>query len=141
MTLFDEVVNGRRGSGMKSKDDNIWYEWIATVMAQKPQKNRWIDSKRGQQVTKLCLNFERDDYNWHRSDTDTFWLDVQMFVKYKLSDKEIRFILKQQPGVENYSKHSAERNAYAEFMRGLEKLRKINSELAYDDNHKLVEVK
>lgn len=32
---------------MKAKDDNIWYEWIATVMAQKPQKNRWIDSKRG----------------------------------------------------------------------------------------------
>ena len=64
-----------------------------------------------------------------------------MFVKYKLSDKEIRFILKQQPGIQNYSKHSDERKAYAEFMRGLEKLRKINSELAYDDNHKLVEVK
>ena len=126
---------------MKSKDDNIWYEWIATVMAQKPQKNRWIDSKRGQEVVKMCINFERDDYNWHRSDTDTFWLDVQMFVKYKLSDKEIRFILKQQPGIQNYSKHSDERTAYAEFMRGLEKLRKINSELAYDDNHKLVEVK
>ena len=56
---------------MKSKDDNIWYEWVATVMSQKPLKNKWIDSKRGQQVTKLCLNFERDDYNWHRSDTDT----------------------------------------------------------------------
>lgn len=126
---------------MKPKNDDIWHDWIATVMAQKPQNNRWIDSKRGQQVTKLCLNFERDDYNWHRSDTDTFWLDVQLFVKYKLPDKEIRFILKQQPGIQNYSKHSDERKAYAEFMRGLEKLRKINSELAYDDNHKLVEVK
>lgn len=125
---------------MKPKNDDIWHDWIATVMAQKPQNNRWIDSKRGQQVTKLCLNFERDDYNWHRSDTDTFWLDVQLFVKYKLPDKEIRFILKQQPGIQNYSKHSDERKAYAEFMRGLEKLRKINSELAYDDNHKLVEV-
>ena len=124
---------------MKSKDDNIWYEWVATVMSQKPLKNKWIDSKRGQQVTKLCLNFERDDYNWHRSDTDTFWLDVQMFVKYKLSDKEIRFILKQQPGVENYSKHSAERNAFAEFKRGLDKLRLLNSEIETVEG-KLVEV-
>lgn len=114
---------------MKPKNDDIWYDWIATVMAQKPQNNRWIDSKRGQQVTKLCLNFERDDYNWHRSDTDTFWLDVQMFVKYKLSDKEIRFILRQQPGIQNYSKHSDERKAFAEFKRGLDKLRVLNSEL------------
>ena len=124
---------------MKSKDDNIWYEWVATVMSQKPLKNKWIDSKRGQQVTKLCLNFERDDYNWHRSDTDTFWLDVQMFVKYKLSDKEIRFILRQQPGVENYSKHEAERNAFAEFKRGLDKLRLLNSEIETVEG-KLVEV-
>ena len=124
---------------MKSKDDNIWYEWIATVMAQKPQKNRWIDSKRGQEVVKMCINFERDDYNWHRSDTDTFWLDVQMFVKYKLSDKEIRFILRQQPGVENYSKHKADRNAFAEFKRGLDKLRLLNSENETVEG-KLVEV-
>ena len=124
---------------MKSKDDNIWYERVATVMSQKPLKNKWIDSKRGQQVTKLCLNFERDDYNWHRSDTDTFWLDVQMFVKYKLSDKEIRFILRQQPGVENYSKHEAERNAFAEFKRGLDKLRLLNSEIETVEG-KLVEV-
>ena len=124
---------------MKSKDDNIWYEWIATVMAQKPQKNRWIDSKRGQEVVKMCINFERDDYNWHRSDVDTFWVDVQMFVKYKLSDKEIRFILRQQPGVGNYSKHSAERNAFAEMKRGLDKLRELNSELVSEFGN-LVEV-
>ena len=35
--------------------------------------------------------------------------------------------------------YAEERKAYAEFMRGLEKLRKINGELVYDDSHKLVE--
>lgn len=125
---------------MKPKNDDIWYDWIAIVMAQRPQSNRWIDSKRGQQVTKLCLNFERDDYNWHRSDTDTFWVDVQLFVKYKLSDKEIRFILRQQPGIQNYSKHSDERKAFAEFERGLDKLRVLNSELEMVDGE-LVEAK
>lgn len=114
---------------MKPKNDEVWSGWIADVMSQKPKDNRWIDSKRGREVVKLCINFERDDYNWHRSDTDTFWLDIQMFVKYKLSDKEIRFILKQQPGVKNYTAHSAERNAFAEFKRGLDKLREMNSDL------------
>ena len=108
-------------------------------MAIKPKSNL-LDSKRGVEVTKLCISYERQDFNWHRSDIDVFWVDVQMFVKYKLSDKEIRFILKQQPWIENYAKNSEERKAYAEFMRGLEKLRKINGELVYDDSHKLKEV-
>ena len=118
--------------------DDMWKEWVANVMAIKPKSNL-LDSKRGVEVTKLCISYERQDFNWHRSDIVTFWIDVQMFVKYKLSDKEIRFILQQQPGLENYTKHSEERKAYAEFMRGLEKLRKINGELVYDDSHKLNE--
>lgn len=118
--------------------DNVWKEWVANVMAIKP-KSDLLDSKRGVEVTKLCIDYERQDFNWHRSDIDTFWIDIHMFAKYKLSDKEIRFILKQQPGLKNYAKHSEERKAYAEFMRGLEKLRKINGELVYDDSHKLVE--
>ncbi|HFI0164064.1 TPA: hypothetical protein ACGORW_001890 [Streptococcus suis] len=76
--------------------DNVWKEWIANVMAVKP-KSDLLDSKRGVEVTKLCIDYERQDFNWHRSDIDTFWIDIHMFVKYKLSDKEIRFILKQQP--------------------------------------------
>ncbi|MGV2998570.1 hypothetical protein ACEF15_00345 [Streptococcus suis] len=104
------------------------------------QKATYLTLNGGVEVAKLCIDYERQDFNWHRSDIDTFWIDIHMFVKYKLSDKEIRFILKQQPGLKNYAKHSEERKAYAEFMRGLEKLRKINGELVYDDSHKLVEV-
>lgn len=104
----------------------VWKEWLAKVMSLRPHGNMYLDSPRGIEVTKMCLAYEKSDFSWHRSDEDTFWIDVQMFVKYKHSDEEILFIMKQQPGVENYSKHSAERNAYAEFMRGLTKLRNIN---------------
>lgn len=102
-------------------------EWILKVMALKPKGSYYINCERGKEVTELALNFERDDFNWHRSDEDIFWIDIQLFVKYKLSNEEILFILKQQPGVVNYSKYAKERNAYAEMMRGLNKLRQINT--------------
>lgn len=104
----------------------IWMEWLAKVISQKPSHNMYLDSERGIEVARLCLKHEKQDFNWHRSDVDTFWIDVQMFVKYKLSNEDILFVLEQQPGVDNYSKHAEERKAYAEFMRGLTKLRNIN---------------
>lgn len=104
----------------------VFGQWLAKVMSLRPRGNVYLDSPRGVEVTRLCLDFERQDFSWHRSDEDTFWLDVQLAVKYKLSDDDITFMMRQQPGVENYKKHAEERNAYAEMMRGLAKLRLIN---------------
>ncbi len=100
--------------------------WLTTIMCKRPAKNYYIDSERGDQVVNLILDFERDNFNWRREDEDTFWLDVQLFVKYKLTDEDILFICKMQGGIENNKKHSAEKNAYSEMMRGLKKLRELN---------------
>lgn len=109
-------------------NDKVWNEWLATVMQNRPKNNRYIDSERGIEIAKLVFNFERDNFNWRRSDEDTFWVDVQLFVKYKISDDEVLFICKNQGGIENFKKHSEERNAYAEMMRGLEKLRRLQEQ-------------
>lgn len=109
-------------------NDKVWNEWLATVMQNRPKNNRYIDSERGIEIAKIIFNFERDNFNWRRSDEDTFWIDVQMFVKYKLSDDEVLFICKNQGGIENFKQHSEERNAYAEMMRGLEKLRRLQEQ-------------
>lgn len=109
-------------------NDKVWNEWLATVMQNRPKNNRYIDSERGIEIAKIIFNFERDNFNWRRSDEDTFWVDVQLFVKYKISDDEVLFICKNQGGIENFKKHSEERNAYAEMMRGLEKLRRLQEQ-------------
>ena len=116
-------------------EDEIWLEWIAEVMATKPVGNVLLESHRGQEVVDLLLDLERADFNWHRGDADTFWIDAQMCIKYQLSNAEIKFLAKQQPGVVNYQKHSKERNAYAEMMRGLQKLKELNFPEIY--NHSL----
>ncbi|MGT2800670.1 hypothetical protein [Streptococcus marmotae] len=100
-------------------------EWLAEVMPIRPQNNALLDSERGLEIAKLCIEIEREAFNWRRSDVDTFWIDIQMFVYYKLSDEEIRFICKQQPGIENHAKYAEERKAYAEMMRGFEKLKAL----------------
>lgn len=116
-------------------EDTIWLEWIAEVMATKPVDNELLESQRGQEVVDLLLDLERADFNWHRGDADTFWIDAQMCIKYQLSNAEIKLLAKQQPGVGNYQKHSKERNAYAEMMRGLQKLKELNFPEIY--NHSL----
>ena len=116
-------------------EDEVWLEWIAEVMATKPIDNELLDSQRGQEVVDLLLDLERADFNWHRGDADTFWIDAQMCIKYQLSNAEIKFLAKQQPGVVNYQKHSKERNAYSEMMRGLQKLKELNFPEIY--NHSL----
>ena len=113
----------------------VWLEWISEVMATKPVGNELLDSQRGQEVVDLLLDLERADFNWHRGDPDVFWIDAQMCIKYQLSNAEIKFLAKQQPGTVNYQKHSKERNAYSEMMRGLQKLKELNFPEIY--NHSL----
>ena len=116
-------------------EDEVWLEWIAEVMATKPINNELLESKRGQEVVDLLLDLERNDFNWHRGDPDVFWIDAQMCIKYQLTNAEIKFLSKQQPGVANYKKYAKERNAYSEMMRGLEKLKELNFPEIY--NHSL----
>lgn len=116
-------------------EDEVWLEWISEVMATKPVGNELLDSQRGQEVVDLLLDLERADFNWHRGDPDVFWIDAQMCIKYQLSNAEIKFLAKQQPGTVNYQKHSKERNAYSEMMRGLQKLKELNFPEIY--NHSL----
>lgn len=116
-------------------EDEVWLEWIAEVMATKPVGNELLESKRGQEVVDLLLDLERADFNWHRGDADTFWIDAQMCIKYQLSNADIKFLASHQPGVVNYKKYAKERNAYSEMMRGLEKLKELNFPEIY--NHSL----
>lgn len=116
-------------------EDSVWLEWIAEVMATKPVGNELLESQRGQEVVDLLLDLERADFNWHRGDADTFWIDAQICIKYQLSNAEIKFISSHQPGVVNYKKHAKERNAYSEMMRGLQKLKELNFPEIY--NHSL----
>ncbi len=103
--------------------------WLAQIMSVRPKGNKYLDSERGIEVGKLCIDIERELFSWRKSDIDTFWVDVQLFVKYKLSNEDIEFICKMQPGIDNYAENSAERNAYAEMMRGINKLKKLNEEV------------
>lgn len=116
-------------------EDEVWLEWIAEVMATKPVGNELLESQRGQEVVDLLLDLERADFNWHRGDADTFWIDAQMCIKYQLSNADIKFLASHQPGVVNYKKHAKERNAYSEMMRGLDKLKELNFPEIY--NHSL----
>ena len=115
--------------------DEVWLEWITEVMATKPIGNILLESNRGQEVVDLLLDLERADFNWHRGDADTFWIDAQMCIKYQLSNADIKFLASHQPGVVNYKKHAKERNAYSEMMRGLQKLKELNFPEIY--NHSL----
>lgn len=110
---------------MNSNEEYL--DWLSKTLALRPPKNYYIDSPRGVEVVKLILDFERDNFSWRRSDEDTFWIDVQLFVKYKLTNEEIIFVIKMQGGIENNKKFSQEKNAYAEMMRGIKKLREINN--------------
>lgn len=108
--------------------DLDYAKWLTRIMACRPKNNPYLDSERGMEVGRIALEAERENYAWRRSDPDVFWLDVQLFVKYKLDDDEIRFVINLQPGIEQYKDHKDERRAYGEFTRGLEKLRKMERE-------------
>lgn len=106
--------------------DLVWKKWLADVMKIRPSGNRYLDSPRGMEIGRLALDFERENFSWRRSDVDTFWLDVMLCTKYKLSDEDCLFVFRKQPGIDNYKMHAEERKAYREMMRGIEKLKKCN---------------
>lgn len=121
---------------MADVKEKTWNEWLFEVMTRRPKGNRYLDSERGMEVGKLCLQVEREALPWRRSDVDTFWLDVQLCTKYGLDDEQVRFVFELQPGIESYMEHGVERKAYGEMMRGLEKLRKHTEEEANHENAK-----
>lgn len=111
---------------MNPTDSDIdWKTWLADTMSRRPKGNSYIECPRGIEVGDLLLALEREMFSWRRSDPDTFWIDVQLFVKYKLSDDDIRFIASFEPGIDQYRLHAEERHAYAEMTRGLKKLKSL----------------
>lgn len=119
---------------MKHDEDSLL--WLGQVLAIRPKDNCYLESERGAQVEKLCIEHDLNNFSWRRSDVDTFWIDVQLFVKYKLTDDDILYILDHQPGVDNYRKYKDERNAYAEMMRGMEKLKAFERRYAQEEKDK-----
>lgn len=107
--------------------DLDWLNWLNTVMRCRPSGNSYLDSERGIEVGKIALQAERENFAWRRGDPEYFWIDVQLMTKYKLSDDEIRFVIKMQAGHRQYAEHADERKAYAELVRGIEKLREIEA--------------
>lgn len=106
--------------------EDVWGNWLMQIISCQPKNNKLIESPRGSEVLAIVLEEEKRAFNWRRSDLDTFWIDVQMYVRYGLEDNEIRFICRQQPGIKSYDRHGEERKAYAEMMRGLDKLKQVN---------------
>ena len=92
--------------------DSVWLEWLLETMKSRPNGNAYVESERGIAVAKLLFDFERTNLCWRRSDEDCFWIDVQLFVKYGLSDEEIIFCAKMQAGTENYKRFKRERNEW-----------------------------
>ena len=80
----------------ENQENQDWLKWLAAVMQNRPKGNTYLDSERGFDVGRLCINLNREMFSWRRSDVDTFWLDVQFYTKYKLTDEQISFIEKMQ---------------------------------------------
>lgn len=114
--------------GIAHGENAEYIKWLAAVFKNRPRGNFYVESERGYEIGTLCFQLEREMFSWRRSDPDTFWIDVQLFVKYKLSDDDIRFIVKFQAGVEQNKLHADEKNAYAEMRRGFLKLKNLLAE-------------
>lgn len=112
--------------------ESVWGQWLMKIAASRPKDNKHIESQRGQEILAVMLEEEKRAFNWRRSDLDTFWIDVQLFTLYGFEDNIVRFLCRQQPGIDNHNKHKAERNAYAEMMRGMDKLKKIQFPEIFD---------
>lgn len=74
--------------------NEVFLEWLKNTLALRPPKNYYIDSECGVEVVRLCLDFNRNDFNWHRSDESTFWLDVMLkenkvFCVIKISSRSV----------------------------------------------------
>lgn len=112
----------------ENQENQDWLKWLAAVMQNRPKGNAYLDSERGFDVGRLCINLNREMFSWRRSDVDTFWLDVQLYTKYKLTDEQISFIEKMQAGIEQHKENAEERKAYAEMIRGMTKLKELMKE-------------
>ena len=112
----------------ENQENQDWLKWLAAVMQNRPKGNAYLDSERGFDVGRLCINLNREMFSWRRSDVDTFWLDVQLYTKYKLTDEQISFIEKMQAGIDQHKDYSEERKAYAEMIRGMTKLKELMKE-------------
>lgn len=122
-----EVRGSSRGGG-ENQENQDWLKWLAAVMQNRPKGNAYLDSERGLAIGSLCINLNREMFSWRRSDVDTFWPDVQLYTKYKLTDEQISFIEKMQAGIDQHKEHSEERKAYAEMIRGMTKLKELMKE-------------
>ena len=112
----------------ENQENQDWLKWLAAVMQNRPKGNAYLDSERGLAIGSLCINLNREMFSWRRSDVDTFWLDVQLYTKYKFTDEQISFIEKMQAGIDQHKEHSEERKAYAEMIRGMTKLKELMKE-------------
>ena len=63
--------------------DTTFKEWLFQIMIRRPKNNAYLESERGMEISKLCIDTERELHSWRRSDVDTFWIYVQLFTKYK----------------------------------------------------------
>lgn len=118
------------------KAEKEWLKWLYEVAMETRVGNPIIESERGQEITRVCLEEAKRAFSWRRDNPDTFWVDVQLYTHYGFTDEQVRFVCRTQPGLENWQKNSKERNAYAEMMRGMEKLKKLMFPEIFDESVK-----
>ena len=118
--------------------DKDYYEHLAEIFKNAPTFNpkNYAFTKRGIEVTELLLRHEEQQFSWRRSDPDAFWIDVQLMVKFKLSDEEILFMADVQPGINQYKLHKEERDAYRGLIRAFDKLKEINKDKLFTEKGK-----
>lgn len=102
--------------------------WLMKVLQNRPASNTYLDSERGIEVAKFMLDVEKTNYPFMRNDPEIFWIDVQLSVKYKLTNEEIKHICLNHCGFDTAKAHRKEVNAWREMMRGLKKLRAAERE-------------
>lgn len=128
----------------------VWYDWCNTIYKSRP-KNYLLDTEAGEEIFNRYFNFMRNKFDcllifryglkpedvennipsirinpddWKT--TSTFWSDIIIFISYDLTDKEIEFAMSlAQP---DYMKVDEKENlnAYAEFRRGFDRLKKLH---------------
>lgn len=109
-----------------SYQEQEWSKWIGNIAIRRPENNHLLESNRGKEIVRVMLEENKRAFNFRRCDYDTFWADAQLFTFYKFDKNEVRFIMRTQMGLTHHDKHREERNAYAEMMRGFDKLKKLH---------------
>lgn len=107
------------------KAETEWMKWLYQVACERREGNPIIESQRGQEIARVALEEAKRAFSWRRDDPESFWLDVYFFTYYGFDDSQVRFVCRTQPGLDNWKENADERNAYAEMMRGMNKLKKL----------------